>query len=348
MSRQMHLNACFFALALVAASAPAAAKPLYITVNRSFGTDEHPVVDVAFQNRGPVELRVLKPKDLESYLKAQANLRRVWDEPNTTHNPGRALSRGLNASRGPGQFLLFALDPELRARLSPALGAREESDGTATLRVAEGPKKLVGVPDGLEQVRAQWLNLDLGGGPLEDIVACKRWLVKEANVDEQRVVVLGGSYGGYMALAAATFKPKEFAANVDYFGVSDLKSLVESFPPYWATFATYIYQKFGDPKNPEHAKYQHDRSPLNFLDQVERPLLVVQGENDARVKKDQSDRAVEKLRARKVPVHYLVIPGEGHGFSKNENRLAAFQATDRFLDRYLFGDTSVEVIAGER
>ena len=164
MSRQMHLNACFFALALVAASAPAAAKPLYITVNRSFGTDEHPVVDVAFQNRGPVELRVLKPKDLESYLKAQANLRRVWDEPNTTHNPGRALSRGLNASRGPGQFLLFALDPELRARLSPALGAREESDGTATLRVAEGPKKLVGVPDGLEQVRAQWLNLDLGGG----------------------------------------------------------------------------------------------------------------------------------------------------------------------------------------
>ena len=66
------------------------------------------------------------------------------------------------------------------------------------------------------------------------------------------------------------------------------------------------------------------------------------------MKKDQSDRAVEKLRARKVPVHYLVIPGEGHGFSKNENRLAAFQVTDRFLDRYLFGDTSVEVIAGER
>ncbi|MCC7110277.1 MAG: alpha-2-macroglobulin, partial [Deltaproteobacteria bacterium] len=164
MSRQMHLNACFFALALVAASAPAAAKPLYITVNRSFGTDENPVVDVAFQNRGPVELRVLKPKDLESYLKAQANLRRVWDEPNTTHNPGRALSKGLNASRGPGQFLLFALDPELRSHLAPALGAREEKDGTATLRVAEGPKKLVGVPDGLEQVRAQWLNLDLGGG----------------------------------------------------------------------------------------------------------------------------------------------------------------------------------------
>ena len=147
----------------LAAAAPALAKPLYLTVNRTFSTTEHPVVDVAFQNRGPVELRVLKPTDLDKYLASQANLRRVWDEPSTTHNPGRALSRGINAVRGPGQYLLFALDPELRSSLAPALGERAEQEATATLRVAEGPKKLVGVPGGMELVRSQWLNLDLGG-----------------------------------------------------------------------------------------------------------------------------------------------------------------------------------------
>jgi dipeptidyl aminopeptidase/acylaminoacyl peptidase len=186
-------------------------------------------------------------------------------------------------------------------------------------------------------------NLDLGGGPLQDIVACKHWLTERAAVSADRVVVLGGSYGGYMALAAAAFTPGEFAAQVDYFGVSDLKSLVESFPPYWTAMATYIYEKFGNPANPDHAQYQHDRSPLNFVDRIETPLLVVQGENDARVRQDQSDRIVAALRERGVPVHYLILEGEGHGFSRNESMLAAYELTDRFLDRYIFGDGSVEL-----
>ncbi|HEU4411905.1 MAG TPA: S9 family peptidase [Polyangiaceae bacterium] len=184
-------------------------------------------------------------------------------------------------------------------------------------------------------------NLDLGGGPLQDVVACKQWLVQNARVAADKVVVMGGSYGGYMALAAEAYAPDEFAANVDFFGVSDLKTLVESFPPYWATDAGFIYQKFGDPKNPAHAKYQHDRSPIHYIDQMKRPLLVVQGDKDARVKKDQSDRIVEGLKRRKVPVHYLVLENEGHGFTKTENNLRAMKLTDRFLDRYIFGDESV-------
>jgi dipeptidyl aminopeptidase/acylaminoacyl peptidase len=184
-------------------------------------------------------------------------------------------------------------------------------------------------------------NLDLGGGPLKDIVACKQWLVKNAHVAADRAVVMGGSYGGYMALAAEAFAPDEFAANVDYFGVSDLKTLVESFPAYWAAFSASIYQKFGDPNNPAHAKYQHDRSPIHFIDAMKRPLLVVQGDKDARVKKDQSDRIVEGLKRRRVPVHYLVLENEGHGFTKTENNLRAAKLTDRFLDRYIFGDESV-------
>ena len=91
------------------------------------------------------------------------------------------------------------------------------------------------------------------------------------------------------------------------------------------------------------ATHQHDRSPGYFVDRIERPLLVVQGDKDARVKKDQSDRIVDALKKRNVPVHYLVLENEGHGFSKNENYLAAYKTTDRFLDRYIHGDTSVEV-----
>jgi dipeptidyl aminopeptidase/acylaminoacyl peptidase len=186
-------------------------------------------------------------------------------------------------------------------------------------------------------------NHDLGGGPLKDVVACKKWLVDNAKVDAKRVVVMGGSYGGYMALAAATFVPAEFAVNVDLFGVSDLKTLVESFPPYWAADAEFIYKKFGNPKDPADAAYQHDRSPVHFVDKIVHPLLVVQGDRDARVRKDQSDRIVEQLKQRKVPVHYLVLKDEGHGFSRTESIIATYRLTDRFLDRYLFDDTSVKV-----
>lgn len=191
-------------------------------------------------------------------------------------------------------------------------------------------------------------NKDFGGGPLQDVVACKRWLVQNAGVDAERVVVMGGSYGGYMALAAATFTPREFAANVDWFGVSDLKTLVESFPPYWAAGIEFIHAKFGNPNDPADAPYLHDRSPIWFADRIERPLMVVQGDKDVRVRQDQSDRIVEVLRKKGVPVHYLILKDEGHGFSRNESRLAAYAATDRFLDRYLFGDTSREVMSATR
>ena len=140
-----------------------------------------------------------------------------------------------------------------------------------------------------------------------------------------------------MALAAEAFAPDEFGANVDLFGVSDLKTLVESFPPYWSADATFIFQKFGNPKDPRDAQYQHDRSPIFFVDRMTRPLFVAQGDHDARVRKDQSDRIVEALRKKGVPVEYLVLEDEGHGFSRTESALRTFQAADAFLDRYLLG-----------
>jgi dipeptidyl aminopeptidase/acylaminoacyl peptidase len=184
-------------------------------------------------------------------------------------------------------------------------------------------------------------NHDIGGGPLRDVVACKKYLVANAQVAADEVAVMGGSYGGYMALAAETFAPEEFAANVDFFGVSDLKSLVESFPLYWASGAADIYVKFGDPKNPADAAYQHDQSPIHFIDQAKRPLLVVQGDKDARVKKDQSDHMVQGLRARGIPVRYLVLENEGHGFTRQDSYIKAYALTDRFLDRYVVGDETI-------
>ena len=151
--------------ALLCASGGAAlAKPLYITVPRSYGTQEAPVADVAFADKGPVELRVLRPENLDAFIKAQSNLRRAYQEPPTKANPGRALSRGLNALRAPGTFLRFALNEELRRAVAGALPRAPEHEGQTVGRLAEGPRKLVGIPPGFSLVRSEWLNLDLGGG----------------------------------------------------------------------------------------------------------------------------------------------------------------------------------------
>ncbi len=152
-------------LAALAALLPlgTAAKPFYVTVPRSYGTRESPILEVAFERRGPVELRVLRPRDLEAFLASQVNLRRAYDPPQAKLNPGRYLSRGLNAARGPGAFLYYALGEEFRRQLAPSLPPRPPRPKKDLARLGEGPERLVGVPAGMEVVRRQWLNLDLGG-----------------------------------------------------------------------------------------------------------------------------------------------------------------------------------------
>ena len=213
----------------------------------------------------------------------------------------------------------------------PTWQARRTFGAFTQYLVSKGYAVLVPNVRGSTGYGKSWTRLDshdLGGGPLQDVVACKWWLVGNAGVPDDKVVVMGGSYGGYMALAAEAFAPEEFAANVDYFGVSDLKShgQVEK----WI-------EGYGNPRDPKDAKYQHDRSPIHFVDRMKRPLFVAQGDKDARVMKDQSDRIVEALRKRKVPVEYLLLENEGHGFSRTESMLRTYQATDAFLDRYLLG-----------
>lgn len=255
---------------------------------------------------------------------------------------GRDVPAFLYKPAGPGPFPAV-----IDVHGGPNAQATRSFSGMRQYLVSKG--YVVLVPNvrgstGYGKTYASLDNLDLGGGPLQDLLACKRWLSQSAGVDSTRVAVMGASYGGYMALAAAAFAPGEFSAHVDYFGISDLKSFVESFPPYWAVYSPFAHQKYGNPKDPAHAKYQRERSPLNFVGQMRAPLLVVQGENDAQVRKDQSDRLVAALQGRDIPVYYLVIPGEGHGFSKSASRLRAYEATDRFLDRHLLRDTAVQVL----
>ncbi|MCY1046541.1 MG2 domain-containing protein [Corallococcus sp. bb12-1] len=161
----MKTSVRFAALAALLVSGVALAKPLYITVPRSYGSGEPVAVDVAFEDKGPVELRVLQPANLDTFIRAQGDLRRAYQTPPTLINPGRGLSRGLNAVRMPGLALMEALSPSFRDEVGDVLPPPppETSSEEPLAKVAEGPEKLVGAPPGFTVVRSQWLNLDLGG-----------------------------------------------------------------------------------------------------------------------------------------------------------------------------------------
>lgn len=161
----MRMVARLAVLTAVALSGVAMAKPLYITVPRSYGSGEPVAVDVAFEDKGPVELRVLKPDNVDAFIRAQGDLRRAYQTPPTMNNPGRALSRGVNAVGLPGRWLLDGLNQNFREDMLTVLPPAPNVPGSnePLAKVAEGAKKLVGVPPGFTVTRSQWLNLDLGG-----------------------------------------------------------------------------------------------------------------------------------------------------------------------------------------
>ncbi|OGC78095.1 MAG: hypothetical protein A2Z27_03960 [candidate division Zixibacteria bacterium RBG_16_50_21] len=174
---------------------------------------------------------------------------------------------------------------------------------------------------------------DWGGSPLQDVIYAKQYLSSLDYVDTSKIIIYGGSYGGYMVLAALTFAPTEFAAGIDLVGPSNLVTFLHSLPPYWEPFIKYWHKELGDPKKDK--KFFYDRSPLNFADRIVRPLFVIHGANDPRVKKSESDQIVEAARKNNVPVEYMVFPDEGHGLRKRENQIKAFKAVAGFLDKYI-------------
>lgn len=180
-------------------------------------------------------------------------------------------------------------------------------------------------------------NNEWGQKMQDDITWGKKYLVEQGIADPNRVAIMGGSYGGYATLAGVTFTPDEYAAAVAIVAPSNLKTLLESIPPYWESIREVFYKRMGDPRTPEGLEQMKRQSPLTYADRIKTPLLVVQGANDPRVNKRESDQIVAALQKRKYPVEYLVAPDEGHGFARPVNNMAMVFAAEKFLAKHLGG-----------
>jgi dipeptidyl aminopeptidase/acylaminoacyl peptidase len=176
------------------------------------------------------------------------------------------------------------------------------------------------------------IHRDFGGDDLKDFDAAAKYLQSLPWVDSKRLGVYGGSYGGFATLSCVSRLPDYWAAAVDIVGPSNLVTFAKAVPPTWRRF---MADWVGDPET--EADFLMSRSPITYVDQIKAPLFVIQGANDPRVVKSESDQIVERLRARGVPVKYDVYDDEGHGFTKRENELKAMRDTAEFFETHLLG-----------
>ena len=172
-----------------------------------------------------------------------------------------------------------------------------------------------------------------GDHDLKDCIYAKDYLAKTGWVDTNKIGIIGGSYGGYMVAAALTFTPEEFDVGVNIFGVTNWLRTLKSIPSWWEAQREALYKELGDPA--VDSAYLYKISPLFHAQNIQRPLMVLQGANDPRVLKVESDEIVEAAKANDVPVEYVVFDDEGHGFRKKENEIEAYGKILEFLERYL-------------
>ncbi|WP_299766547.1 S9 family peptidase [uncultured Dokdonia sp.] len=182
-------------------------------------------------------------------------------------------------------------------------------------------------------------NQNHGDKDLKDCIAGKDWLAQQDVIDADKIGIMGGSYGGFMTMAALTSAPEEFKVGVNYFGVTNWMRTLKSIPPWWASFKDALYEEMGDPHTADSIRLKQI-SPLFHTDKVTKPLLVLQGAQDPRVLQVESDEIVEGVRKNGVPVEYVLFEDEGHGFVKKENQIEASKKVIEFLDQYLKGDVS--------
>src|SRR5882762_448466 len=180
-------------------------------------------------------------------------------------------------------------------------------------------------------------NLEWGRKMQDDVTWGVKYLIAQGVADPKRVGIIGGSYGGYATLAGVAFTPDLYSAAVDIVGPSNLITLLDSIPPYWESIRKLFYKRMGDPNTPEGKAQLIRQSPLNSANKIKTPLLVVQGANDPRVNKRESDQIVIALRDRGFPVEYMVAPDEGHGFARPVNNMAMFATSEKFLSKFLGG-----------
>ncbi len=178
-------------------------------------------------------------------------------------------------------------------------------------------------------------NKEWGGKMQNDLTDAVQWVVQQGIADPKRIAIFGGSYGGYAALAGAAFTPDLFKAAIAVVGPSNLISFIKTTPAYWSTELTNIYRRVGDPE--KDTEFLKSRSPLFKADQIHIPVLIAQGANDPRVKKEESDQIAAALKQHGIAHEYLLFPDEGHGFAKPENQLKFYQTAEAFLAKHLGG-----------
>jgi dipeptidyl aminopeptidase/acylaminoacyl peptidase len=180
-------------------------------------------------------------------------------------------------------------------------------------------------------------NFEWAGKMHDDLLDAVDWAVKGKIADPKKVAIMGGSYGGYATLVGLTFTPDKFACGVDIVGPSNLITLLNSIPPYWAPMIEIFAKRVGDHRTDDGRKLLTERSPLTRVDQIKKPLLIGQGANDPRVKQAESDQIVEAMKAKNIPVSYVLFPDEGHGFARPENRMAFNATAESFLAKHIGG-----------
>ncbi len=180
-------------------------------------------------------------------------------------------------------------------------------------------------------------NLEWAGKMHDDLIDAVNWTIAENIADKDRIAIMGGSYGGYATLVGLTFTPDVFACGVDIVGPSNLRTLLETIPPYWEPMLNMFTSRVGDHRTEDGRKLLDARSPLTFVDSIQKPLLIGQGANDPRVKQTEADQIVKAMQEKNIPVTYVLYPDEGHGFARPENRLSFNAITDIFLAEYLGG-----------
>jgi dipeptidyl aminopeptidase/acylaminoacyl peptidase len=174
-----------------------------------------------------------------------------------------------------------------------------------------------------------------GGNMHNDLVDAVQWAVDRGVADGDRIAIYGGSYGGYAALAGATFTPDLFRCAVDIVGPSNLITFIETIPPYWESYREMLHRRVGHPERDK--DLLESRSPLGHVDRIRIPLLIAQGANDPRVKESESEQIVTAMKTNGIDHEYLLFPDEGHGFAKPENRLKFYAAAERFLAKHMGG-----------
>lgn len=183
-------------------------------------------------------------------------------------------------------------------------------------------------------------DLNHGDKDLKDCVWGKKWLQSQDYIDTAKIGIIGGSYGGYMTMAAMAFEPNEFKVGVDIFGVTNWLRTLKSVPPYWESFRKALYAELGDPTTADSVRL-YNISPLFHAGKIKNPVMVLQGANDPRVLQVESDEIVAAMQKNNVPVEYVVFPDEGHGFVKKENEIKGYGGIVTFLDKYLKGEGKV-------